>query len=117
MADYRSTPLEVCAFATGGADVDVSATLFIDGRTSQEGDQTMVDVHQGEQCVELTGRKTGGKAQLRLIFVVVPLVGNGQFEAQIRLTHPAIPGSPRTFTKKGNAPGGPKPFSMTLNLP
>ncbi|WP_140634424.1 hypothetical protein [Methylibium rhizosphaerae] len=116
MADFRSTPLQVCAVANGGADVDVSATLFVDGRTSQEGDQTIVDAHLERQCVELTGRKVSGKAQLRLIFVVVPLVGNGQFEVAIELTHSDIPGSPRSFKKRGNAAGAPKTFSMTLNL-
>ncbi len=117
MSNYQSESLEVCASATGGADVDVSATLFVGGKTSQVGDHTMVDVHQGEQCVSLVAHKSSGPAQLRLIFVVVPLVGHGEFEVEIRLTHSAIAGSPRSFTKKGNVAGGPKTFSMTLNLP
>ncbi|MBL0093527.1 MAG: hypothetical protein IPP50_15040 [Piscinibacter sp.] len=117
MSNYRNPPLRVCASATGGADVDVSATLMLDGKTSQAGDATLVDVHLGEKCADLTAHKSSGDATLRLIYVVVPLVGNGEFEATVELSHPAIPNSPRRITKTGDASDGPKTFSLTFRLP
>jgi hypothetical protein len=117
MPDYKSTPLKVCAMATGGADVDVSATLLVDGQTTQEGDATLVDVHKAQKCADLTARKKTGAAQIRLIFVVVPLVGNGQFEVTVELSHPRIQNSPRKITRTGDAGDGPKTFVKTFNLP
>lgn len=117
MANYKQVPLKVCASATGGADVDVSATLFVDGKTQQPGDATMTDVHRGRECVDLEAHKSSGKAVLRLIYVAVPLAGNGQFSATVELSHPAIPNSPRTITKNGNVAGGPKTFSLSFQLP
>ena len=117
MSNYRNPPLTVCASALGGADVDVSATLFVDGEARQGGDDTLTDVHLGRKCTTLAAHKASGKAVLRLIYVVVPLAGNGQFTATVELAHPAIPNSPRTITKKGNVAGGPKTFSLSFRLP
>lgn len=117
MADYRSTPLSICASATGGADVDVSATLLIDDETTQEGDATLVDVHKSRQCVDLTARKKAGVARIRFIFVAVPLAGNGEFEVTVELSHPGIANSPRRITRSGDAGDGPKTFKKTFVLP
>ena len=117
MPDYKSTPLKVCALATGGADVDVSATLLIDGTTTQEGDATLVDVHKARQCADLTARKKTGVAQIRFIFTVVPLVGNGEFAVTVELSHPRIQNSPRKITRTGDAGAGPKTFLKIFNLP
>ena len=117
MADYKSTPLSLCASSTGGADVDVSATLLIDGTTTQPGDVTLTDVHKGRKCADLTARKVSGRATVRFIFVVVPLVGNGEFEVTVELSHPAIANSPRIITRTGDAAKGPKTFVKTFLLP
>ena len=117
MSDYKTTPLKVCASATGGADVDVSATLLVDGKTSQAGDMTMVDVHIERKCVELQAHKKGGEAKVRLLFTVVPLIGNGEFEVTVEFSHPDIPGSPLEIVRSGDAGSEPKPFSKTFVLP
>lgn len=117
MSNYANPPLSVCASALGGADVDVSATLFVDGQSGQTADDTLKDVHLGRKCTTLTAHKASGEAVLRLLFVVVPLAGNGQFTATVELSHPAIPNSPRKITKRGNAPDGPKAFSLSFRLP
>lgn len=117
MSDYQSTALRVCASATGGADVDVSTTIFVDGETSQSGDDTLTDVHLKRRCASLKAHTTGGSAKLRLIFVVVPLVGNGEFEVDIEVSHPDIPDSPRRFTKTGDVGDEPKIYSLTFKLP
>lgn len=117
MANYRSEPLTVCATATGGADVDISATLFIDGSTTQEGDATLTDVHVARACADLRGRKASGQAKLRLVFVVVPLAGNGQFEVRLEIGHPSFPESPVVLVRKGDVGDEPKTFQKTFNLP
>lgn len=117
MSNYANPPLSVCASALGGADVDVSATLFVDDQTDQGGDDTLKDVHLARRCATLTAHKPSGEAVLRLIFVVVPLAGNGQFTATVELSHPSIPNSPRKISKRGNAVGGPKTFSLSFRLP
>jgi hypothetical protein len=116
-ADYKTQALKVCASATGGADVDVSATLFVDGTTSQAGDITLVDVHKAEKCGEVTARASSGQAKLRLIYVVVPLVGNGDFVVTVTLKHNAVPIASRVISKSGDVSGGPKTFSLTFKLP
>ncbi|MFT3818769.1 MAG: hypothetical protein QM750_14210 [Rubrivivax sp.] len=117
MSNYRSQPLSVCASATGGADVDVSVTLFIDGSTTQEGDATLTDVHLLRACADLRGRKTSGEATLRLIFLVVPLAGNGQFEVRLEIGHSSFPQSPVVLVRKGDVGDGPKTFKKTFKLP
>jgi hypothetical protein len=117
MPDYRSVPLDICASATGGADVDVSATLLLDDQTTQEGDATLVDVHKDRRCAKLRARKKNGVARIRLIYVVVPLAGNGEFAVTVELNHPRIPNGPRKITRTGDVSGGPKTFSKTFNLP
>ena len=118
MGDYRTTPLRICAFSTGGADVDVSATLLVDGQTTQEGDTTLVNVHVDRKCAELRARKKGGKvAKVRLLYTVVPLVGNGEFEVAVEFTHPDIPGSPLEIIRTGDVGSEPKNLSKTFVLP
>jgi hypothetical protein len=51
--DYKTTPLRICADVRGGADVDVSATLFVDDETTQTGSVTLPDVHLERQCSAL----------------------------------------------------------------
>jgi hypothetical protein len=118
MSDYRTLPLKICAFATGGADVDVSATLFVDDSTTQEGDTTLTNVHQARQCATVRARQTDGEVKLRILLAVVPLAGNGDFAVQIELDHPNIPGTPRHFSIVGTVPDGvPKPIRRTYKLP
>lgn len=117
MGDYKSTPLSVCASSTGGADVDVSITLLVDGTTTQLGDVTLTDVHKGRKCADLRARDVTGHATVRFIFVVVPLVGYGDFEVTVELSHPAIENSPRIITRRGDAGKGPKTFVKTFILP
>jgi hypothetical protein len=116
-SDYRTDPLRVCASATGGADVDVSATLFVDGETSQPGDATLTDVHLKRKCANLEASASTGAAKIRFILVVVPLVGNGEFEVVMDLSHPAIPNSPRRITRTGDVGDEPRTFSVTFRLP
>ena len=117
MADYHSTPLRVSAFSTGGADVDVSATLIVDGAIDQDADATMVDVHRSKRRVLLRA-SSEGDTKLRLIYVVVPLVGNGEFEVTVTLSHPNIANSPLKLTKTGDVGDGePKVFSSTFKMP
>jgi hypothetical protein len=116
-ADYKSQSLRVCASATGGADVDVSASLFVDGETSQMGDDTLTDVHLKRKCASLQAHTTSGQAKVRLILVVVPLVGNGEFEVELEFSHPAIPNSPKKIVRAGDIGDEPKTFSLTFKLP
>jgi hypothetical protein len=116
-SDYKTDPLRVCASATGGADVDVSATLFVDGETSQPGDATLTDVHLKRKCANLEASASTGAAKIRFILVVVPLVGNGEFEVVMELSHPAIPNSPRRITRTGDVGDEPRTFSVTFRLP
>jgi hypothetical protein len=117
MPDYKTVPLQVCASSTGGADVDVSATLLVDDQTTQEGDATLVDVHRARSCANLRARKKKGVVQIRFIFVVVPLVGHGEFSVTVELSHPRIQNSPRKITRTGDVSGRPKTFSKTFTLP
>ena len=118
MANYRDTPLKICASSTGGADVDVSATLFVDRLADAGGDTTLVNVHESKKCASLVAHKASGAATLQLVYVAVPMVGNGQFQVTVELTHPAIEGDPFFFTKSGNAPKGePKTIVETYELP
>ena len=118
MANYRNIPLKICASSTGGADVDVSATLFVDALADAAGDTTLVNVHESKKCASLKARKSSGAATLQLVYVAVPMAGNGQFEVTVELTHPAIEGDPFSFTKRGNAPPGqPKTLIETYELP
>lgn len=116
-ADYKTNPLRVCARATGGADVDVSATLFVDDEAIQDGDVTLVDVHKKRKCAAIVAGSDSGDAVLRLIFIVVPLAGNGEFEVTVEISHPAIDGSPRVIKRTGNAPNEPKAFVLKFKLP
>lgn len=116
MPDYHSTPLRIQASSTGGADVDVSATLMVDGVTDQDGDATLVDVHRSEKRASLRA-PSAGKTKLRLLFIVVPLVGNGEFEVTVTLTHPDINGgSPLERIKTGDV-SDLTVFRSTFNLP
>jgi hypothetical protein len=117
MADYKTHPLNICASALGGADVDVSATILVDDVTSQVGDATLTDVHLARECANIRAHKKTGVAKLRLIYVVVPLVGNGQFSATVEVSHPKIANSPRKITRTGDAKDGPKTYSTTFVLP
>lgn len=101
MADYRGAPLKITARSRGGADVDVSATLFVDDKTDQSGDVTLVDTHLAMRSAELKAIGAGD-TKLRLLYVVVPLVGNGEFTVSVTVEHPNIPNSPVTIEKTGN---------------
>ncbi len=117
-ANYRTIPLEVGASATGGADVDVSATLFVDDKTSQDGDVTLVDVHKAAGKASIRAHKTAGDAKLLLVFIVVPLVGNGEFEVNVELEHPRLPNGKVTIRRKGEvADGNVGRFQKTFRLP
>ena len=116
-SNYRTIPLKVCAAATGGASVNVVATLFVDDQTTQEGAGSLANVHIDEQCAELSARKKTGTAVLHLLFIVVPLVGNGEFEVTVTVSHPNIPASPVTIKRSGDAPDVPKKFQLRRTLP
>jgi len=116
MPDYRTNPLRISASATGGADVDVSATLLVDDLTDQDGDATLVDVHLTEKEAELRALRPG-KTRLQLIYVVVPLVGNGEFKVKLTVSHPNIVKGPRVITKSGNTDGKLKVLRSNFILP
>lgn len=117
MADYHTRPLRVTASSTGGADVDVSATLFVDEKAGEEADMTLVDVHRSEKRGSIRASEEGN-TKLRLLYIVVPLVGNGEFRVTITLEHPNLEGGSLTFKKRGDAgSGAPKVFRDTFSMP
>jgi hypothetical protein len=117
MADYHTSPLRVTASSTGGADVDVSATLFVDDEVGQEADTTLVDVHRSEKRGSIRASKEGD-TKLRVLYIVVPLVGNGEFEVTLTLAHPNVQGGSLTFTKRGDVgDAAPKVFRNTFTMP
>lgn len=116
MADYKTVPLKVCAFVTGGVTMVVNATLKVDGKTSPSGQAELADVHVSQQCAQLRAQKKTGVATLRLAFSAAPFVGNGEFEVTFRLEHPALPEDPLEFVRVGKVEGGPDNFIETIEL-
>lgn len=117
MPDYHQTPLRITAHSTGGADVDVSATLFVNDVADPDADTTLVDVHRSAKTDSIRAGQSGA-TKLRLLYAVVPLVGNGEFEVTITLEHPALPQGRLSFTKTGEVTQpAPAVFRNTFTLP
>lgn len=66
MSNFHDTKLHIEASSTGGADVDGSARLLIDGIADQDSDVTLVDVHRSSKTGKIRAMKKGN-TKLRLI--------------------------------------------------
>ncbi len=106
-------PLNVCARATGGCDVDVKYALFVGDMTKPVAIETVDDIHLQRQCVDLTGKKSSTPAALVVIAAVVPLKSDS-FEITLELDHPDI--GQQTITWPGQTGGGPKGYKRTIWL-
>jgi hypothetical protein len=114
-ADYKTTPLGVCASSTGGPAISMSATLIINGRVDSRIRLERID--QERKCDALTASRTTGAAKIQFVFSVAPFAGNGEFIVAIELEHTALKSGRLTFNVEGEIRDTPRKLQRTFDLP